>query len=216
MSNNKSPLFITFEGIEGCGKSTQSRLAFDVLSKSFDCIHTREPGGTPVADKIRAVLLDPNNKEIDPLTELFLYNASRIEHIKKVIIPALDEGKIVLCDRYFDSSLAYQGAARSLPLETLFKIHEIATENLFPHITFLLDLPAKVGISRVKSRKSASGKAHILDRIELENIDFHEKVRKAYINLKNQFPDRIIEIDATLPEKEIHTTIIDTILHLSL
>src|SRR3989338_2612786 len=142
--------FITFEGIEGCGKTTQIKLLNEYLQgKGFKTILTREPGGTTIGDKIRQILLDPANKKMHPLTELLLYGASRAQHVEELIRPALSEGKIVLCDRYSDSTTAYQGAARRVDKKILASLDAIATSGLVPDITIVVDVAPTVGLSRV-------------------------------------------------------------------
>ena len=185
-------LFITFEGVEGCGKSTQISLLNDtLLSKGLKVVLTREPGGTQIGEKIRGLLLDVGSKGMNATTELLLYAAARAQHVAEVIRPAVKAGKIVLCDRYFDSTAAYQGAARTLDGNILKKLHEIATENLVPDITFLLDCPVKTGFERIHNQR---GKEQF-DRLEQESKDFHEKVRAGYLKLAEKEPKRFCIID---------------------
>ncbi|MDP2599851.1 MAG: dTMP kinase [Deltaproteobacteria bacterium] len=194
-------LFITFEGIEGCGKSTQISLLNDtLLSKGLPVVLTREPGGTQIGEKIRGLLLDVGSKGMSATTELLLYAAARAQHVAEIIRPALKAGKIVLCDRYFDSTAAYQGAARTLDENILKKLHEIATGNCLPDITFLLDCSVKTGFERIHNQR---GKDQF-DRLELESKNFHERVRTGYLALAKQEPDRIKIIDATRDIQEIH------------
>ncbi|MDO8527398.1 MAG: dTMP kinase [Deltaproteobacteria bacterium] len=189
-------LFITFEGIEGCGKSTQIRLLeAELQKKGHATLLTREPGGTAIGEKIRQVLLNANFKEMMPLTELLLYAAARCQHVNQIIRPALQEKKIVLCDRYADATTAYQGAGRNLDRELLKKIHALSTENLDPNLTLLLDCPVETGLKRAKEREA-------LDRFEKEELAFHEKVRKGYLDLAKENPKRIKVVDA---DKDIGT-----------
>ena len=195
--------FITFEGIESCGKTTQIRLLNDYLTKKgCKTILTREPGGTAIGDQIRHILLDPKNKEMHAVTEALLYEASRRQHIEELIRPALTKGKIILCDRYSDSTVAYQGAARKLSPKVIKQLDEIATGGLKPDLTILLDVTAKEGLSRANKRSAP-------DRFEQERLSFHEKVRRAYLALAKAEPKRIKVIDGSLPVKEIHEKIIE-------
>ena len=142
-------MFISFEGIEGSGKTTHVKHTLRFLQdKGHDCVITREPGGTRIGEKIRAILLDPLSKDMDPLTELLLYTADRAQHIKEYILPLLSDGKMVLCDRYYDATLAYQGFARGLDIGLIEKMHKLLFENLKPDITLLLDLPPEIGLER--------------------------------------------------------------------
>ena len=187
--------FITFEGIEGCGKSTQIRKFTEFLrSKGFDVLLTREPGGTEIGDQVRGILLNPKNTAMSPMAELLLYAAARAQHVEEKIRPALEVGKIVISDRYADATTAYQGTARNLPPETLKKLHEIATGNLVPEKTFLLDLPAEAGLKRAIDRNNAKGTE---DRFENEKIQFHKKVRAGYLALAKTEPERFVIIDAS-------------------
>jgi dTMP kinase len=142
-------MFISFEGIEGSGKTTHAKHTVRFLQdKGHDCVITREPGGTRIGKKIRAILLDPLSKDMDPLTELLLYTADRAQHIKEYILPLLSDGKMVLCDRYYDATMAYQGFARGLDIGLIEKMHKLLFENLKPDITLLLDLPPEIGLKR--------------------------------------------------------------------
>lgn len=197
-------IFITFEGIEGSGKSTQINLLKLFLMDKYDCLITREPGGPPISEAIRELLLDTNNSQMVPQTELLLYLASRAQHTAQWILPALKQGKIVVCDRYTDSTLAYQGAARELPSHIISLISSFATQELKPDLTFLLDLDVKEGQNRIQNRK--------LDRLEAENPKFHQKVRQEYLRLAKLDPKRYIVIDGSLEIKHIHELIKKNIL----
>ena len=193
--------FITFEGGEGSGKTTQLAILGHYLeSRGYRVVRTREPGGTRIGDGIRSLLLDTKNEEMDARTELFLYLASRAQHLKEVILPALREGKIVLCDRFTDATLVYQGHARGLPKREVERIARFASETgegeaLQPDLTLLLDIDAKKGLTRLKGRAE-------INRLDREMLEFHEAVRRGYLRLAKKYPRRIhkIEIDAGVEE----------------
>jgi dTMP kinase len=199
-------LFITFEGIEGCGKTTQiKRLAGRLEDRGIRFISTLEPGGTRIGQDIRKVLLDSRNAHLAPLAELTLYAADRAQHIEEVIKPALDQGKWVLCDRFFDATVAYQGAGRGLDMDLIKTLNELVTTGIRPDLTLLLDCPPETGIERAIKRISIIGQDG-QDRFEREKMDFHRKVRAGYleISLKEK---RFSIIDATLPEDEVEEEI---------
>ncbi len=199
-----SGLFITFEGIEGAGKSTQINILKDYLiSKGWPTICTREPGGTYIGDELRDILLDIDNTDIDSKVEALLYAASRAQLVAKIIKPALDEGKIVLSDRYIDSSLAYQGYGRGLPLDVIMEFNQWATSSLQPDLTFLFKLSAETGFSRMKVEQA--------DRIESENMDFHKRVEAGYEELAKMYKKRYQVIDATQDIEAISQQIINGI-----
>lgn len=175
--------FITFEGIEGCGKSTQALLLTTALrEKGYEVLLTREPGGPAISEAIRKILLNTENFEMLPETEMLLYMASRSQHTGQWIIPALKEGKIVISDRYYDSTIAYQGAARELDFKIIETITNFATFNTDPDLTFLIDVPVEIGMRRIQSRK--------LDRLEMETPDFHQKVREQYLFIASKYTSR--------------------------
>lgn len=188
-------LFITVEGPDGAGKSTLiQRLEKKLLEElTVPLVRTREPGGSEIAEKIREVILDPNNTAMDDRTEALLYAASRRQHIMEKIKPSLAEGKVVLCDRFVDSSIAYQGAGRGIGVEEVATLNRFATEDLTPDITLYLDVDAQVGLNRIASKNSNREK----DRLELEAISFHNRVRNAYKVLLKKHPERIQLIDAS-------------------
>lgn len=204
-------VFITFEGIEGSGKSTQLEfLARELESKGLEVLKTQEPGGTKIGAMIRKILLDPKNKEIGPMTELMLYGASRAQHLKEVILPAIKDGKIVLCDRFSDATVAYQGYGRGLSLDVIRKLDSILTEGIKPSLTILLDLDPEKGLLRAKKRieKNNSLKE---GRIEQEGFSFHKRVREGYLKLAEGEPDRIKVVGADFPIEEIHKKVIDIV-----
>jgi dTMP kinase len=189
-------LFITFEGGEGCGKSLQSKSLYRRLVKAgYPAVLIREPGGTPLGEKIRHILMKSGDVHFDPLSELLLFNASRSQLVTDVIKPALQEQKIVICDRYTDSTLAYQSFARGLDAKTVNRVNEIASQKLKPDLTFLLDVPPEVGLARKK--------AGVNDRFEHEDLDFHHKVREGFLTLAAACPHRWVTISSTLPVKQI-------------
>ncbi|MBR0146177.1 MAG: dTMP kinase [Eubacterium sp.] len=186
-------IFITMEGPDGAGKTTQiERLKEYLTEKGYDVLLTREPGGTVISEAIRGLLLDPEHKEMKPSTELLLYAAARAQLVGEVIGPAVEAGKAVISDRFVDSSVVYQGIARGLGVETVYAVNRPAIGEYMPDVTFLLDLPAEVGIARKKNQAE-------LDRMEQESIDFHKKVAEGYRTLAARDPERILTVDATLP-----------------
>ncbi len=197
--------FITFEGIEGCGKTTQIKLLNDALKKrGIETVLTREPGGTKIGDKIRKVLLDAANSEMVALAELLLYEASRAQHVEEKIRPALSAGKVVLCDRFYDSSSAYQGAARKLKSSLVHRLNDIATSGLTPDLTIILDISPKAGLARAKGR----GKP---DRLESEELEFHLRVRAGFLKLAKDEPRRVVVVNGSGEVGEIHREIIKLI-----
>ncbi|MGE5172272.1 MAG: dTMP kinase [Betaproteobacteria bacterium] len=194
--------FITFEGIEGSGKSTQIvQLANYLSAHGRSVILTREPGGTAIGDQVRKILLDPANAALDPRAELLLYAAGRAQHLAEVIRPALTAGKIVFCDRFSDATLAYQGYGRGLDLELIRSLDRIVTEGMRPDLTILLDIEAAAGLSRARKRNSRSG-LEAEARFENEQLSFHERVRQGYLELAKQEPGRFHIVDAS-PSPEI-------------
>lgn len=192
--------FITFEGIEGCGKTTQINYLASFLEKvRLPFLLTREPGGTKLGEKIRQILLLADEAPIDPWTELFLYLADRIHHYREVIAPALQEEKIVLCDRFIDATLAYQGFGRQLDLNWIEEVHWRSLGKIKPNLTFLLDLPPEEGLKRAWQRIAKEKNKE--DRFEKESLDFHRRVRAGYLFLAQREPERFIILNA-LQDKE--------------
>ncbi|MCH4247083.1 dTMP kinase [Acinetobacter populi] len=188
-------MFISFEGTEGVGKSTLIATLHQILSQRYAVVLTREPGGTPLAEKIREILLQPNQEKMSDSTELLLIYAARAQHVEQVILPALQQNKIVLCDRFVDASIAYQYGGRGMDREKI----DILTQNFvkqLPEITFWLDAPVALGMQRAQKRGE-------LDRFEQEKLEFFNGVRVAYQELAEQEPDRIVRIDATQRPEEI-------------
>ena len=195
--------FITFEGIEGSGKSTQIRLLFEHLrSRGIDLKMTREPGGTIIGEKIRSILLDPSTQGLIPRAELLLYAAARVQHIEDVIQPALDEGKVVLCDRFTDATVAYQGHGRDIPLNVVKVVNSLVAIDLKPNLTILLDLPVDVGLNRARERNLADA-ASATSRFEGEDLPFHQRVRDGYLSLAAADRDRFKIVPADQPTDKV-------------
>lgn len=204
----KGPLFITFEGIEGCGKSTQLRRLADYLRDQGHLVETtREPGGTTVGASIRSLLLDPAGN-LGAEAELFLYLADRAENVRTRVEPALARGAMVLCDRHADATVAYQGAGRGLGTDTTCRLNALATRGRLPDVTLLFDLPVPEGLARARARQ---GKGSAGDRLEAESVDFHEDVRRAYLELAGREPERIYVIDAAGTVDEVHARVVDAL-----
>ncbi|MFH1350449.1 MAG: dTMP kinase [Pseudomonadota bacterium] len=190
-------MFITFEGIEGCGKTTQmGRLAERLKTCGVPVMMTIEPGGTKIGETIRHILLDSRNRNLSPLAELLLYTADRAQHVEEVIEPALHQGKWVLCDRFLDATVVYQGMARCQDMQFIEVLNDKVTKGICPDITILLDCPVEVGLERaLKRNKELLQEGQ--DRFEREKVDFHTEVRKGYLQLAQQNPQRFIVIDAS-------------------
>ncbi|MGB4627030.1 MAG: dTMP kinase [Erysipelotrichaceae bacterium] len=193
----KKGLFLTIEGCDGSGKTTASLTVIEILKKEgYDVLYTREPGGSDIAEQIRKVILDIDNIAMDIRTEALLYAASRRQHLVDIILPALNENKIVVCDRFVDSSLAYQGYARGIGVDEVFSINQFAIDNHMPDLTIYYAIDAQEGLNRIANRKN-------LDRLDVESISFHKKVQKGYELLCGKYPERIKVIDATLSKEEV-------------
>lgn len=186
-------MFITFEGGEGAGKSTAIKRIKETLEKEgIEVLLTREPGGTPISEEIRNVILDKKNVDMDKRTEALLYAAARRQHVVQKIIPALKKGKTVLCDRFLDSSLAYQGYARDIGIEEVFEMNQFATEGLEPDLTFFFDLDPEKGLERIAQNANRE-----VNRLDLEKLSFHTKVREGFYKLAKKFDYRFVIIDAS-------------------
>ena len=192
-------MFIPIEGPEGSGKTTAVDTAVKELEKmGYQIVRTREPGGTPIAEQIRNVILDKNNTAMDQRTEALLYAASRRQHLVEKVWPALKEGKIVICDRYLDSSLAYQGGARGLGIDNILNVNMFATEGTFPDLTLLFDLSPEVGLARIAANSDRE-----VNRLDLEKMEFHTKVRNTFLELAKRYPERFVVIDASQSREEV-------------
>jgi dTMP kinase len=195
-------LFITFEGTEGAGKTTHiQRLSADLAKEGYAVCVTREPGGTPLSEKIRRILLDPEHRNMASTTELLLYAAARAQHVAERITTAIQAGKIVICSRFTDATRAYQGYGRGLDLDCICLINQIATGGLTPDLTILLDLPVEFGLDRARQNRPS------LDRIEQEQIEFHRRVREGYLAIARGESNRVKRIDATQNMEQVYAQI---------
>ncbi len=196
-ARSRRGLWITFEGIEGSGKSTQiERLARRLSRSGRDVVSTREPGGTGLGRRLRRLLLEPSDLPMRPLAELMLYTADRAQHLEELVLPALSRGAVVLCDRYLDATLAYQGHARGLGFETVLRLHAEAPLDARPDRTVLLDMDPRQAVTRARRRNADSVNGGEEGRFEQERIEFHEKVREGYLRLARGEPERIRVVDA--------------------
>ena len=192
-------MFITFEGPEGSGKTSVANKICELLEQEgYKIVHTREPGGTKIAEQIREVILDKANTALDPRSEALLYAASRRQHLVEKVWPAIKEGKIVICDRYLDSSLAYQGGGRNLGVDNILNINLFATENTYPDLTLLFDIEPSKGLERIAKNKNRE-----VNRLDLEKLDFHNKVRETFLELSKKYKDRYVVIDASKSFDEV-------------
>ena len=195
----KKGLFIVFEGGEGTGKTTAIDAIYNwIIENELKCMKTREPGGIKISEQIRQVILDTENKSMDPRTEALLYAAARRQHLVEKVIPALQEGTIVLCDRFIDSSLAYQGYARKLGIEEVMSINKFAIGDYMPDLSILFDLDPRIGLERINNNKDRE-----INRLDLEKLDFHEKVRAGYNIVYENNKDRIVKIDAEQSKENV-------------
>ncbi|GKU77117.1 dTMP kinase [Paenibacillus sp. L3-i20] len=196
--------FITIEGGEGAGKTSLiTRLANTLQKKGMNVVTTREPGGIPIAEKIRTVILDTEHTMMDARTEALLYAASRRQHLVEKVIPALEEGKIVICDRFVDSSLAYQGYARGLGMDAVWGINEFAIGDMMPMLTIFMDVSPEVGLARISQAADRE-----INRLDLERHSFHERVREGYKLLLSKFPERIELVDAEAEREDVFQAVL--------
>jgi len=198
------PLFISFEGPEGAGKTTVLNILIAELQPKLGdkLVTTREPGGNPISEAIRAILQPEDDNGLEKRTEALLYAAARRQHLVEIIQPSLAAGKVVISDRYVDSSLAYQGGGRDLGVEKIWQINQFAIDGLLPDLTIYLDVPSELGLARVTANRKGK-----IDRLDKESLAFHQKVRQTYLKLQSEFSDRIKIVDATQPlDKVVHDT----------
>ena len=192
-------LFVTIEGVEGCGKTTIGKMIVDkLISDGYEVIYTREPGGIEIAEQIRKVILDVNNTNMDPRTEALLYAASRRQHLIEKIVPAIKNNKIIICDRFVDSSLAYQGHARGLGIDNVYEINKFAIDTLMPDLTLLFDLDPRLGLERISANKLRE-----VNRLDLEQLDFHTLVREGFLIIQDREPNRVKKVDASKTVEEV-------------
>jgi dTMP kinase len=200
-------MFVSFEGGEGSGKSTAVKAVSDRLAREgYKIFLTREPGGDAISEEIRRIILDKRNTDMDPRTEALLYAAARRQHVVKELLPAIKRGDLILCDRYIDSSLAYQGGARGLGIDNVLNINLFATEGLEPDLTLLFDLEPEIGLKRI-----AANVGREVNRLDVEKLPFHKKVRAAFHELAARFPKRFVIIDASKSEEEVAEIVYKTI-----
>lgn len=192
-------MFVTIEGPEGSGKSSVTKEVVKLLEQEgYEVVLTREPGGTPIAEQIRNVILDKENTKMDGMTEALLYAASRRQHLVEKVWPLSKEGRIIISDRFLDSSLAYQGGARGLGIDKILALNQFATDGYYPELTLLFDLDPRIGLARI-----AANKGREVNRLDLEKIDFHDSVRNTFLQLAKRFSDRYVVLDASKPFEEV-------------
>ena len=192
-------LFITLEGPEGSGKSSVMEKVYErLLSEGYEIVKTREPGGTPIGEQIRNVILNQDNTKMDIRTECLFFAASRRQHLVEKIWPSIKQGKLVFCDRYLDSSLAYQGYARKLGIDNVLNVNLFATENTYPDLTLFFDVAPEIGLERINKNHNRE-----VNRLDVEKLEFHKNVYQGYITLLNMYPERIKRIDASKPFNEV-------------
>jgi len=207
-------LFITFEGVEGSGKTTQiQRLKKYLIQKGIPCRATREPGGSLIGEKIRKILLNPDHRKMVPLSELFLYEAARAQHVEEVVKPLLKKGVVVLCDRFYDATIAYQGYGRNIRLALIKRLNHLSSQGIKPDVTFLLDCPSGVGLKRAIQRNQISKKRKE-DRFEREKAQFHHRVRRGYLSIAKEEPSRMKVIDTCEGEEKVFEKIRKIVDHL--
>ena len=201
-------LFISFEGNDGSGKSSVIRAVNQkLMDLGYDVILSREPGGSKIAEKIREIILDKDNLGMDDWTEALLYAASRREHLQKTVIPALNKGQIILCDRFLDSSLAYQGKARGLGIDKVFAMNEYATEGLLPDLTLLVCVRPEIGLERIGKNRGEK------DRLELEAIEFHNNVYDGYLEVLEKYPNRVVKINGEQTPEKVASDALEVVLN---
>lgn len=200
-------MFITFEGVEGCGKSSVLVKVYDELKKEgFDVIQTREPGGVKIAEEIRKVLLDKENTMMDKRTEALLFAASRRQHLIEKVWPALKENKIVLCDRFIDSSLAYQGGGDGIGVNEVLNVNLFATENTFPDLTILFDIDPRVGLARINKNANRE-----VNRLDVKELSFYDTIRNTFLELAKEYKDRFVVIDASMDFDTVYQNVLKII-----
>ena len=200
-------LFITFEGPEGSGKTTIANKVFDTLKKEgYKVLYTREPGGIDIAEQIREVILNKNNTAMDPKTEALLYAASRRQHLVEKVLPALKEDTIVLCDRFVDSSLVYQGVGRGLGIDTVYQMNLFAIDDVMPNLTIFFDVKPEIGLSRIHKDENRE-----VNRLDLETLEFHQKVYNGYCEVAKHYSDRIQSVDASKDIESVYNDVLEMV-----
>lgn len=200
-------MFITFEGVEGCGKSSVLAKVYEELKKEgYDVIQTREPGGVKIAEEIRKILLDKENTMMDKRTEALLFAASRRQHLIEKVWPALKENKIVLSDRFIDSSLAYQGGGDGIGVNEVLKVNLFATENTFPDLTILFDIDPRIGLARINKNANRE-----VNRLDVKELDFYDTIRTTFLELAKEYKNRFIIIDASMDFESVYQTVLKII-----
>lgn len=205
-------MFITFEGIEGSGKSTQAEmLAENLRRRGLDPLLSKEPGGSPLGGQLRRILLDTASTDLTEEAELFLYLADRAQHVAQVLAPALERGRVVIVDRYIDSTLAYQGCGRGVHPEAIPELNRIASRGVYPDLTFVLDLEAREGLERARGRNAENGAHESEGRFEAEDLAFHQRVRQEYLRLAEAHPQRFCLMDGGAPAQTVQATVWETV-----
>ncbi len=200
-------MFITFEGVEGCGKSSVLAKVYEELkNEGYNVIQTREPGGVKIAEEIRKILLDKENTMMDKRTEALLFAASRRQHLIEKVWPALKENKIVLCDRFVDSSLAYQGGGDGIGVDEVLKVNLFATENTFPDLTILFDIDPRIGLARINKNVNRE-----VNRLDVKELDFYDTIRNTFLELANKYKERFVIIDASMDFDAVYQTVLEII-----
>jgi dTMP kinase len=201
-------IFVTIEGPEGAGKTTQAKLLVERLRRQYDVLYTREPGGTPVGERIRALLLDDAHREMAPQAEMLLFAASRAQFVAEIVEPALRQGRLVLSERYVDASLAYQGYARGLGVDVVRRVNEVATRGIVPDLTVMLDIEPAVGLARARQAEGKEGRQGRGDRLEQEDLSFFRQVREGFLKIATEERARVRLIDGGRPPEAVHADVI--------
>lgn len=201
-------IFITIEGPEGAGKTTQARLLHEHLRGRYHVVYTREPGGTAIGERIRAMLLDASNAAMSPFTEMLLFAASRAQFVAEVVEPALRDGRLLLSERYVDASIAYQGFGRGLDVDLVRQVNDGATRGVMPDLTILLDIDPALGLQRARQTAGKEGRPGRGDRLEQESVSFHARVRAGFLAIAHEEPDRIRVVDGSRAQGVVHDEVI--------
>ena len=204
-------LFITLEGPEGSGKSTQARRLYDALRGELPLVLSREPGGTPIGEAIRAILLDERYAGMTPDAEMLLFAASRAQYVREVVRPALEAGRCVLSERFVDASIAYQGYGRGVPVDVVRWVNDVATGGLVPDLTCLVDVDPALGLARARNTAGKEGRPGRGDRLEQEDVAFHNRVRAGFLQLAREQPRRFAVVDGSRPADEVHAALVDAV-----